>query len=806
MLSIRQPNVTTFSDLRSSVRPFAGLSLPQRDKECPPCFNCQLPAFNCLQFGECNPYDGQCRCPEGFGGQNCSEPLCGSLADGNERYPRTDGQCECPLGWTGINCNVCQTDEACVPLVAAPDRGNGAPYSYLPGSEDAQRYQISKDASAEPPKPGASNGAVCYKGGYTVNRMHQMCDVTNRKILDMLPDRAPQVTFTCDNSTATCGFQFWIGQLESFYCGLRDCQSSIEIGYDVNTTDYRCQEVECSCIAERMLCGEDGSVDISDFLTEEIRGPGRFSCKSDGSGCKFEEPAMNNLINDIFGDSYITLNCESGECMHYSQVPGFRIPDPPDNSALVAFSIAFAGLLVVGFSLLFWYLGRAHKHPDYLGRGTIQLPEDETDKLMSEHIPAALHFADLTYTVNGKTVLSGVCGSVKPGQLLAIVGASGAGKSTFLDILAKKDKRGTVSGTVLVNGRTIPDNKYKRIIGYVDQEDTLMSTLTVYETVFYSAQLRLPREMSLAAKRLRTLETMHELGILSIRDSRIGETGKRSISGGEKRRVSIACELVTSPSVLFLDEPTSGLDAYNAFNVVDCLSALARNYNRTVIFTIHQPRSNIISLFDQLLLLAKGRTVYSGSYDHCQAYFESIGHACPPGYNLADFLIDLTSRKDDTEISKRSRLSGDGDDAELDEPALTSRLARSQNSNSETQRQQNGQSVMQTAGSRFSRPESSSPRVQELVDTFSASHMATAFREELSTFQNAISSTLAIADGSALRDLEIDSEVRGYRKAGLWTQFTILSGRAFKNLYRNPMLMLSHYVLSVVLALVCAFL
>lgn len=85
-----------------------------------------------------------------------------------------------------------------------------------------------------------------------------------------------------------------------------------------------------------------------------------------------------------------------------------------------------------------------------------------------------------------------------------------------------------------------------------------MSTLTVYETVLYSALLRLPRDMSLAAKRYRTLETMNELGILGIRDMRIGDSSNRSISGGEKRRVSIACELVTSPSILFLDEPTSG--------------------------------------------------------------------------------------------------------------------------------------------------------------------------------------------------------------------------------------------------------
>lgn len=177
---------------------------------------------------------------------------------------------------------------------------------------------------------------------------------------------------------------------------------------------------------------------------------------------------------------------------------------------------------------------------------------------MTDHVPASLQFSDISYTLGNHTILESISGSVKPGQLMAIMGPSGAGKSTFLDILARKRKRGTVLGRTLVNGREVSDSDFKKVMGFVDQEDTLMSTLTVYETILYSALLRLPREMSFEAKKFRTLETMHELGILGIKDSRIGDSGHRSISGGEKRRVSIACELVTSPSILFLDEPTSG--------------------------------------------------------------------------------------------------------------------------------------------------------------------------------------------------------------------------------------------------------
>lgn len=201
-----------------------------------------------------------------------------------------------------------------------------------------------------------------------------------------------------------------------------------------------------------------------------------------------------------------------------------------------------------------WYVGRDRKH----GVGAIGLPENEAFKLMNEHIPAAVHFSDISYTLGSRTILSGVSGYIKPGQVMAIMGASGAGKTTFLDILARREKKGAIGGSILINGREMGDSEFRRLAGFVDQEDTLMSTLTVYETVLYSALLRLPREMSIAAKKYRTLETMNELGILGIRDSRIGDSSHRSISGGEKRRVSIACELVTSPSILFLDEPTSG--------------------------------------------------------------------------------------------------------------------------------------------------------------------------------------------------------------------------------------------------------
>ncbi|KAG8823140.1 hypothetical protein FRC17_009397, partial [Serendipita sp. 399] len=262
---------------------------------------------------------------------------------------------------------------------------------------------------------------TCYKGGVNVRNQHQMCNVTNRKILDQLEGRIPQVTFSCNAADATCAFQFWIGKIESFYCGLQECRTSVEHQYNKNITTADCEKIQCSCIAKRMLCGEDGSVNIDEFLAEEIKGPAKFSCTT-GAGCKFEEPAMNELIDEIFGDPYITLECESGECLHYTQVPGYVAPPKPDYTLWVALSCAGAASIFLLVVIGFWYVGRSSVSE---GFAAIRLPEDEAARLMTDHVPANLQFSDISYAIpDGKTALSNVTGSVKSGQIMAIMGPS----------------------------------------------------------------------------------------------------------------------------------------------------------------------------------------------------------------------------------------------------------------------------------------------------------------------------------------------------------------------------------------------
>lgn len=176
--------------------------------------------------------------------------------------------------------------------------------------------------------------------------------------------------------------------------------------------------------------------------------------------------------------------------------------------------------------------------------------------------------------------------------------------------------------------------------GYVFQDDILMPTLTVRECLMFSANLRLPSCVSTSEKEARVQKAMEDLGISHISERLIGNESTRGISGGEKRRVSIGMELVISPHVLFLDEPTSGLDSYNAFQTIKCLVNLAKK-GRTIIFSIHQPRSNIFQQFDEIILINGGDIVYSGPASNAVTHFTNLGHNFPSNTNPADFLIDI---------------------------------------------------------------------------------------------------------------------------------------------------------------------
>ncbi|CAH8630319.1 unnamed protein product [Dicrocoelium dendriticum] len=284
---------------------------------------------------------------------------------------------------------------------------------------------------------------------------------------------------------------------------------------------------------------------------------------------------------------------------------------------------------------------------------------------------SVLTFHHITYEVKlkkmpwsravSKTVLNDVSGILRPG-LNAIMGPTGSGKSSLLDILAgRKDPR-FLSGQVLVDGYPQPKN-FKCISGYVVQDDIVMGTLTVRENLNFSAALRMTGRCSRQERRRKVEELIEELGLTSVADSKIGTDLIRGVSGGERKRTNIGMELITDPPVLFLDEPTTGLDAFMAGQVIKTLKNLARR-GRTIIFSIHQPKYSIYKLFSSLTLLFRGRIVYHGpaKYEPIR-YCLNLGYVCENHNNPPDFFMDILHG----EVAQRQSQSRDARER-LEEP------------------------------------------------------------------------------------------------------------------------------------------
>lgn len=250
-----------------------------------------------------------------------------------------------------------------------------------------------------------------------------------------------------------------------------------------------------------------------------------------------------------------------------------------------------------------------------------------------------------------KTILSNVTGYCRPGNMLAIMGSSGAGKTSLLNCLAGRESGFT--GDVLLNGRKA-DRALRKYTAFVQQSDLFYRTLTVREHLLYQAKLRLPSETPEAVRVQRVNDVMNELGLDKVANTLIGDVGLGGISGGERRRLSFANEVLLDPSLLFVDEPTSGLDSFMADNVVDILWQLSRA-GRTIVCTIHQPSSDVFARFDSLCLLAEGRLAFFGSIGDAITYFSRLNFICPAYSNPADFFIKILSISTDPDRKEASK-------------------------------------------------------------------------------------------------------------------------------------------------------
>nr|GLL36389.1 ABC transporter G family member 39-like isoform X1 [Ipomoea trifida] len=341
------------------------------------------------------------------------------------------------------------------------------------------------------------------------------------------------------------------------------------------------------------------------------------------------------------------------------------------NGALWGFSLLFNSLFIAALSFLNPYGdSRAaileedvENKKNESSEGMIPRERNGSRKgMVLPFQPLALAFNHINYYVDMPSqmksegvnedrlqLLRDVCGAFRPGVLTALVGVTGAGKTTLMDVLAGRKTSGYIEGSISVSGYPKNQETFARVIGYCEQTDIHSPNLTVYESVVYSAWLRLSADINNNTREMFVEEVMELVELNPIRNSLVGLPGVDGLSTEQRKRLTIAVELVANPSIIFMDEPTSGLDARAAAIVMRTIRNTV-DTGRTVVCTIHQPSIDIFEAFDELLLLKRGgQVIYAGplgrNSQNLIEYFEAVPGVpkIKNGYNPATWMLDIST-------------------------------------------------------------------------------------------------------------------------------------------------------------------
>ncbi|XP_027845081.2 protein scarlet-like [Aphis gossypii] len=239
-----------------------------------------------------------------------------------------------------------------------------------------------------------------------------------------------------------------------------------------------------------------------------------------------------------------------------------------------------------------------------------------------------------------KQILHNVSGNVQCGNLLGIMGPSGSGKTTLMATISHRTK-GNFEGELLLNGRPISEEVMIKISGFVPQHDISFEQLTALEHLTLMANLKVSQKTTKIELKEHIDEIISTLGMAKFLDTRIS-----FLSGGERKKIALAVQLLNNPPILFCDEITTGLDSYSAAHIVNTLKSVAR-MGKIVICTIHQPASGVFGKFDEVLLLSNGLLAYQGPVTMVHQLFQKFNYECPDMFNEADFVISILNSENE---------------------------------------------------------------------------------------------------------------------------------------------------------------